>query len=74
MDVHTDMPVVQRSEGVTEGIESGKNYVGGVPTTPDPNVSAKASRYKWEAYRDTNWVCICYFLPKEGHTFPKVSR
>ena len=23
----------------------------GVPTTPDPNTSAKVSRYKWEAYR-----------------------
>ena len=28
---------------------------GGVPTTPDPNTSAKVSRYKWEPYRDTNW-------------------
>ena len=49
-------------------------FLGGVPTTPDPNTSAKVSRYKWEAYRDTNWWCICYFLPRGGHTFAKVSR
>ena len=30
----------------------------GVPTTPNPNTSAKVSRYKWEAYRDTNWWCV----------------
>ena len=36
----------------------------GVPTTPDPNASAKVLRYKWEAYRDTNWWCMYYFLPK----------
>ena len=24
----------------------------------------KVSRYKWEAYRDTNWWCIYYFLPR----------
>ena len=41
----------------------GKLVLGGVPTTPDPNTSAKVSRYKWEAYRDTNWWCIHYFLP-----------
>ena len=34
-----------------------------VPTTPDPNTSEKVSRYKWEAYRDTNWWCIYSFLP-----------
>ena len=39
----------------------------GVPTTPDPNTSAKVSRYKWEPYRDTNWWCIYYFLPRGGH-------
>ena len=41
---------------------------GGVTTTPDPNTSAKASRYKWEAYRDTNWWCILYttFCQEEG--------
>ena len=44
---------------------------GGVPTTPDPNTSAKVSRYKWEAYRDTNWWCIYYFLPRGRHTFGK---
>ena len=27
--------------------------IGSVPTTPDPNTSAKASRYKWEPYHDT---------------------
>ena len=49
--------------------------IGGVPTTPDgpdPNTSAKVSRCKWEAYRDTNWWCICYFLPTQGHTFAEV--
>ena len=45
-----------------------------VSTTPDPNTSAKVSRYKWEPYRDTNWQCIDYFLPRGGHTFAKVSR
>ena len=45
---------------------------GGVQTTPDPNTSAKISRYKWEAHRDTNWWCIYYFLPRGGHTFAKV--
>ena len=46
----------------------------GVPTTPDPNTSAKVSRYKWEPYRDTSWWCIYYFLPRGGHTCAKVSR
>ena len=32
--------------------------MGSAPTTPDPNTSAKVSRYKWEACRDTNWWCI----------------
>ena len=27
-------------------------YVRAVPKTPDPNASAKVSRYEWEAYRD----------------------
>ena len=50
-------------------------FMGGVPTTPDPNISAKVSRYKWEAYRDANWWCIHYSLPSAGHTFAqKVSR
>ena len=48
--------------------------LGSVPTTPDPNTSAKVSQYKWEAYRDTNWWCIYYFLPRSGHTFAKVSQ
>ena len=47
---------------------------GGVPTTPDPSSSAKVSRCKWEAYRDTDWWCIYYFLPGGRHTFAKVSR
>ena len=47
---------------------------GSVPTTPDPNTSAKVSRYKWEPYRDTNWWCIYYFLPGGGHTFAKVCH
>ena len=50
------------------------HLIGGVPTTPDPNTSAKVSRCKWEAYRDTNWWRIYYFLPSGGHTFAKVSR
>ena len=45
-----------------------------VPTTPDPNTSEKVSRYKWEAYRDTNWWCIYYFLPRGGHTFSKICH
>ena len=48
--------------------------IGGVPTTPDPNTSTKVSRYKWEAYRDTNWWCIYYFLPRGGHIFAKVCH
>ena len=48
--------------------------IGGVPTTPDPNTSAKVSRYKWEAYRDTNWWCIYHFLPGGGHTFAEVCH
>ena len=49
--------------------------IGGVlPTTTDPNASAKVSQYKWEAYRGTNWWCIYYLLPRGGDTFVKVSR
>ena len=51
-----------------------QDLFGSVPTTPDPNTSAKVSRYKWEAYRVTNWWCVYYFLPRRGHTFAKVSR
>ena len=51
----------------------GNGIIGSVPTTPDPNTSAKVSRYKWETYRDTNW-CIYYFLPQGGHTFTKVCH
>ena len=42
--------------------------LGGVPTTPDPNTSAKVSRYKWEAYRDTNWWCIYYYEARNDYT------
>ena len=49
-------------------------FFGGLPSIPHPHTSAKVSRYKWEAYRDTNWWCIYYFLPRGGHTFAKVSR
>ena len=52
----------------------GEKSIESVPTTPDTNTSAKASRYKWEAYRDTNWWCIYHFLPKRGRTFAKISR
>ena len=48
--------------------------IGGAPTTPDPNTSAKVWRYKWELHRDTNRWCIYYFLPRGGHTFAKASR
>ena len=49
--------------------------LGGIPTSPDPSASAKASRNKWEAYRDANWWGIDNFLPRGVHTFAaKVSR
>ena len=48
--------------------------IGSVPTTPDPDTSAKVSRYKWEPYRDTNWWCIYYFLPRGRHIFAKVCH
>ena len=41
--------------------ELGKVCVAAISTTPDPNTSAKVSRYKWEAYRDTHWWCKYYF-------------
>ena len=40
------------------GASTAEPIFGGVPTTPDPDTSAKVSGYKWEAYRDTNWWCI----------------
>ena len=43
-------------------------FIGGVPTTPGPNTSAKVARCKWEAYRDTNRWCVFYLLPKGGRT------
>ena len=52
----------------------GQGSTGSVPKTPDPDTSAKVSRYKWEPYRDTNWWRIYYFLPRRGHTFTKASR
>ena len=52
----------------------GPEIIGGVTTTPDPNTSAKVSRYKWEPYRDTNWWCTYYFLPRGGHTLAKVCH
>ena len=51
--------------------QSNLTIVGGIPTIPDPNTSAKVLRYKWEAYRDTHWWCIDDFLPRGGHTFAK---
>ena len=47
---------------------------GSVLNTPDPNTFAKASRYKWEPYSDTNWRCTDYFLPKKGHALVQPSR
>ena len=40
--------------------------------TPDPNTSAKVSRYKRQPHHDTNWWCIDYFLPRGRHTFANV--
>ena len=42
--------------------------LGSVPTTPEPYTSAaKASRYKWEPYRDANSWCIkTTFCQEEG--------
>ena len=43
-----------------------------VPTTPDPNTSAKASRYKRDPYRDTNWWRVfTTFCQPEGILLPK---
>ena len=58
---------MQHLGALTRACTRGPLTIGGVPTTPDPNTSAaKVSRYKWEAYRDTNWWCIYYFLPTGG--------
>ena len=46
-------------------------FAGSVPTTPEPNTSAKVSGHKWEAYRDTNRWCIYDFLPRGWHIFQK---
>ena len=41
--------------------------IGGMPKTPDPNTSAKVSRYKWEAYSDTKIGGVyTTFCQKEG--------
>ena len=45
-----------------------------------PNWILAFARPKWtgpfwpEAYHDTHWKCIYYFLPRGGHTFAKVLR
>ena len=46
-----------------------KKELGSVPTTPDPNTSEKVSRYKWEAYRDTNWVVYIVLSAKRRAYF-----
>ena len=45
--------------------------LGGVPTTPDPSTSAKASRYKWEEHRDTNLVVYILISAKRRAYFRK---
>ena len=50
------------------GRQTERGGVQRVPTTPDPNTSAEAWRYKWELYRDTNWWCTYYFQPTGRHT------
>ena len=35
----------------------GAEMLGGVPTTPDPNTSAKVSHFKWQVHCDTIWWC-----------------
>ena len=43
-------------------------HIGSIPTTPEPNTSAKASQYTWEPYRDTNWCGVenTTFCQEEG--------
>ena len=48
--------------------------IGDVPTTPDRDISAKISWYKWELYRNRNGRCIYSFQPRRGHTGAKASR
>ena len=64
-----------QSQKINSESPSESHPIGGVPTTPDPNTSAKVSRYKWEAYRDTNWWGLfTTFCQEEGDTFAEVSR
>ena len=46
-----------------------RTWVGGVPTTPDPNTSAEVLRYKWEAYRDTDWCGVYILLSAKGRAY-----
>ena len=55
-------------------LRKGCSSFGGVPTTPDPNTSAKVSRYKWEAYRDTNWWCVYTTFAKRAAYFCKSTQ
>ena len=43
-----------------------RQWIGSVPTTPDPDTSARASRYKWEPYRDTIGGVYTTFCQEEG--------
>ena len=52
----------------------GRTHVLGVPTIPDSNTSAKASRYKWEPYREKIGGENTTFCQKEGHVFAQASR
>ena len=61
------MRVRPTPDGVQVSVISSRKTRRGVPTTPDPNTSAKVSRYKWEAHRDTNWWCIYYPPPGENY-------
>ena len=57
----------------TEGAKSLLHF-GSLPTTPDPNASAKVSRYKWEPHRDINWWCIYYNPAKRRAYFCSKSN
>ena len=69
--------MVEATGGVDFALIAGRllaPIIGSVPATPDPDTSAKVSRYKWEPYHDTKWWCKNCFLPKGGHTCVKVSQ
>ena len=68
------MLLALRKNGLTSFFKDVRVFKGSVPTTPDPDTFAKVSRYKWEPYRDTNWWCIYYFLPRGRHIFAKVCH